>query len=152
MYRPRSPTSIRVYYWQILTQTTPSSSISSSAEKGTNMQIRRLYEQKKNFDKITKESQEVYNILLSHGNKRSRTQVNAIEDDSEEEEQENGEQAAVHLVEYDTSRQQKDKRSKMDQVPMQPFPNPPAVWSCLGNGCPLEKCQGFLTKRGPLSG
>ena len=69
MYRPRSPTSIRVYYWQILTQTTPSSSISSSAEKGTNMQIRRLYEQKKNFDKITEECHTMYDWLLSRSNK-----------------------------------------------------------------------------------
>ena len=133
MYRPRSPTSIRVYYWQILTQTTPSSSISSSAEKGTNMQIRRLYEQKKNFDKITKESQEVYNILLSHGNKRSRTQVNAIEDDSEEEEQENGEQAAVHLS---TSTQVASGKKNGPSISFQHYgffrrhvPPPPAVWS-----------------------
>ena len=44
-------------------------------------QIRKLYEQQKNFDEIAEECHEVYDWLLSHGNKRSRTQVNAIEDD-----------------------------------------------------------------------
>ena len=40
----------------------------------------------------------MYDWLLSHGNKRPRTQVNAIEDDSKEEEQEDGEQAIVQLT------------------------------------------------------
>ena len=71
-------------------------------------QNRKLYEQQKNFDKIAEECHEVYNWLLSRGNKHSRTQVNAIEDDSEKEEQEDEEQAAVQLVNNDTSRQQKE--------------------------------------------
>ena len=71
-------------------------------------QNRKLYEQQKNFDKIVEECHEVYNWLLSRGNKHSRTQVNAIEDDSEKEEQEDEEQAAVQLVNNDTSRQQKE--------------------------------------------
>ena len=37
-------------------------------------------------------------LMLNRGNKRSRTQVNTIEDNGEEEELENGEQATVHLV------------------------------------------------------
>ena len=52
--------------------------------------------------------------MHNRSNKRPRTQVNAIEDDGKEEEPENGEQAAVQLVDNNMSRQQKEKRAKMD--------------------------------------
>ena len=47
----------------------------------------------------------MYDWLLSHGNKRSRTQVNAVQDDDEEVEQEEEEQAAVNLVSGGESQQ-----------------------------------------------
>ena len=107
----------------------------------------------------------MYDWLLSHSNKRPRTQVNAIEDNSEEKEQEAGEQAAVHLVSNDTSRRRTEKRARMDQAPESVAANAAFVglcrphqqfgaraWRCLGNGCLLEKWPGFLTKRGPQSG
>ena len=74
-------------------------------------QIRRLYEQQKNFDKIAEECHEVYDWLLSCGNKRSRTQVNVIEDNSEEEEQENGEWT----------------KNQCQLLPTWPLPHSPAV-------------------------
>ena len=106
-----SPTGIRVCSQRILTQTLTSSSISSSTSSRASGQ----YEEK-NVDEITEECHKVYKrLLLNHGNKRSRTQINAIEDNSEEEEQENGEQAAVHCVNEDTSRQRKEKRARTNQ-------------------------------------
>ena len=55
--------------------------------------------------------------MLNRGNKRSRTQVNTIEDNSEKEEQEDGKQAIVQLVDNNTSRQRKEKRARTDQEP-----------------------------------
>ena len=77
-----------------------------------------LYEEEKNFDEITKKCHKVYkHLLLNRGNKRSWTQVNAIEDDGKEEEQEKEGQAAVHLVDDNTSHQRKEKPARMDQEP-----------------------------------
>ena len=57
-------------------------------------------------------------MAAQQGNKRHRTQVNAIEDDSEEEEQEDGEQAAVQLVDNDIHKPPaKRKSTRTDQEP-----------------------------------
>ena len=107
-------------------------------------QIRKLYEQQKSFDKIAEERHEVYDWLLSHGNKRSRTQVNAVQDDDEEAEQEEEEQAAVNLVSGGESRPWKSKSARTDQGPSsapdarmdicRSMSAPPAVWS-QGKNC-----------------
>ena len=77
-------------------------------------QIRKLYEQQKSFDEIAEECHEVYNWLLSHGNKRSRTQVNAVQDHEKVAEQEEEEQTAVNLVGSGESQQWKSKRARTD--------------------------------------
>ena len=78
-----------------------------------------LYEEEKSFDEITEVCHKVHKCLMhSCGNKRPRTQVNDIGDDGkEEEEPDNGEQAAVHLVSNDTSRRRTEKRTRTDQEP-----------------------------------
>ena len=125
-----------------------------------------MYEEEKSFDEITEACHKLHKRLMhSCGNKRPRTQVNAIGDEGEEEEEpENGEHL-VHLVSNDTSRRLTEKRARMDQAPESVAANAAFVglcrphqqfgaraWRCLGNGCLLEKWPGFLTKRGPQSG
>ena len=58
--------------------------------------------------------------------------------DSEEEEQESEDQAAVDLVDVDAAclcRTHWEFGAR--------------AWRCLGNGCPFENAKSFLTKRGP---
>ena len=110
-----------------------------------------------------KECQSEYQQALSdRSNKRSRAQVNSIQDDDEEVEQEEDEPAAVNLVNGGESQQWKSKRARTDQEtnlapdakgfaavcqPHQRFGT--KAWRCLGNGCPFEKMPGFTTKRPP---
>ena len=121
-----------------------------------------MYEEEKSFDEITEACHKLHKRLMhSCDNKRPRTQVNAIGDEGEEEEEpENGE----HLV----HRQQRheppaNRKTRQDGPgtrvcrrqcslcrPHQQFGA--RAWRCLGNGCLLEKWPGFLTKRGPQSG
>ena len=98
--------------------------------------------------------------MHSRGNKRPRTQVNAIGDEGkEEEEPENEEQAAIHLVSNDMSLRRTEKHPRTNQEPESVAANAAfaglchphqqfgaRAWRCLGNGCLLEKWPGFLTK------
>ena len=47
----------------------------------------------------------------------SKNNNNAIEDDGEKEEQENGEQVPIHVVDDNPSHQRKEKPAKTDQEP-----------------------------------
>ena len=106
---PPTQTGIRVCSRRILTQTAP-----------LNLQaswVVCLYNKKTCFHEIIKECNKVYKLMLTHSSKRSRTQVNAFEDNSKDEEQERNDQALINLSDGDTARQQKDKCTKTDQEP-----------------------------------
>ena len=65
-----------------------------------------MYEEEKSFDEITEVCHKLHKHLMhSRGNKRSRTQVNAVQDNEKEAEQEEEEQAAVNLVSGGESQQ-----------------------------------------------
>ena len=54
-----------------------------------------MYNNRKSFDKIVKECDQVWRFGLAHGNKRPRTQVNLVEDVSEEEEEQDSQAALI---------------------------------------------------------
>ena len=67
-----------------------------------------MYNNHKSFDEIVKECDQVWRVALACSNKcPPRTQVNFVEDISEEEEERNR-QAAVNLVDDDAARLQRD--------------------------------------------
>ena len=77
-----------------------------------------MYEEEKSFDEITEACHKLHKRLMhSCGNKRPRTQVNAIGDEGEEEEEPENGKHLVHLVSNDTSRRLTEKRARMDQAP-----------------------------------
>ena len=60
-----------------------------------------LYDEKGSFHEIYKEYTKVHKLILNHSGKCSRTQVNTVEDNSEEEEKESEDQAGVNLIDGD---------------------------------------------------
>ena len=54
-----------------------------------------MYNNRKSFDKIVKECDQVWRFGLAHGNKLPRTQVNLVEDVSEEEEEQDSQAALI---------------------------------------------------------
>ena len=78
--------------------------------------VRDLFEEKKSFKDLSGECNKAHRYALTNrSNKRSRTQVNAVQDDKEEAEQGEEEPAAVNLVSGGESQQWKSKRARTDQ-------------------------------------
>ena len=67
-----------------------------------------MYNNHKSLDEIVEECDQVWRIVLAHSNKCPRTQVNLVENISQEEEEQAG-QAAINFVDDDAARLQRHK-------------------------------------------
>ena len=116
-------------------QATSSASSRSRCRRCVQLVLRR--EEEFLWNSQGKECNKVHkHLLLKRSNKRSRDQVNAVQDDSEEEQQGSEDQAAVNLVDGEASpsrRKNAPKRTKKQPQPppTRPFPACAAPTSSL---------------------
>ena len=89
-----------------------------SAKLQTSYAIR-MYNNQKSFDEIAEECGQVWKLALARGSKRPRTQVNFVEDFSEEEEQER-ETAMLPLILWTTTRPASGETNAEDRTEISP--------------------------------
>ena len=124
--------------------------------------VMEAFEANKSFKELTNECMKAHKHWLSdRHSKRSRNQVNSVQED-EEENQEEEEQVAVNWVSGGDSRPRQNKRARTDQGPSaaaEASPFAAAVvcpthkkygnraFRCEGKGCIFENIPGFTIKR-----
>ena len=124
--------------------------------------VMEAFEANKSFKELTNECMKAHKHWLSdRHSKRSRNQVNSVQED-EEENQEEEEQVAVNWVSGGDSRPRQNKRARTDQGPSaaaEAGPFAAAVvcpthrrfgnraFRCEGKGCIFENIPGFTIKR-----